>query len=545
MALLHFEVFQEVIVLGRWLTTTLVAAVATVTGFTAFPGAQQTTAPLSAVGDAGPERVNLDAVFRIKEEGLQRSGVVETLWYLTDVSGPRLTNSPGMRSAAAWAVERLDEWGLANVRSETWGQFGQGWANERFSAQVTAPQPFPLIGMSRAWTPGTNGTVSGEAVLAIIDREEDFAKWTGKLKGRVVLDARPTNVAMLMTAPGRRFTAENLADLEAQPVQTGGRGGRGGNPPADPNFGQRKMVFFGQEGALAVLEPGNGRSDHGSVVVQGSNRNRDPKEPLTAPQIVIAAEQYNRIARLLERDVPVQIELNAQNRFFDDTLDAFNILAEIPGTDRADELVMLGAHFDSWHAATGATDNAAGVAVMMEAMRILKVTGLPMRRTVRLALWTGEEQGLLGSRAYVRQQFADRDTMDLRPAHDSVSAYFNMDNGSGEIRGVYLQGNEAVRPVFAAWMEPFRNLGMTTLTIRSTGGTDHLAFDEVGIPGFQFVQDPLEYSTLSHHSNMDLFDRAQPADLMKNAVIVASFVYHAATRDRLLPRKTLPRARQQ
>ena len=237
----------------------------------------------------------------------------------------------------------------------------------------------------------------------------------------------------------------------------------------------------------------------------------------------------------------VTIELNVQNRFLDDTLDSFNVVAEIPGTDRADEIVMLGAHFDSWHAGTGATDNAAGSAAMMEAMRILKAAGVRLRRTVRLALWTGEEQGFLGSRAYVKQQFADRVTMQLKPAHAKLSAYFNLDNGTGAIRGVYLQGNEAVRPIFAAWMEPFRSLGMTTLTIRNTGGTDHLPFDEVGLPGFQFVQDPVEYQTYSHHTNMDVYDRIQAQDMMKNAVIIASFVYHAANRDALLPRKTLPR----
>ena len=239
----------------------------------------------------------------------------------------------------------------------------------------------------------------------------------------------------------------------------------------------------------------------------------------------------------------MQLELNVQNRFIDDTLDAFNVVAEIAGTDRADEVVMLGAHFDSWHAGTGATDNAAGSAAMMEVMRILEASGLRMRRTVRLALWSGEEQGLLGSRAYVKQQFADPEVMMLKPAHAKLSAYFNMDNGGGAIRGVYLQGNEAARPVFAAWMEPFRSLGMTTLSIRSTGSTDHVAFDEVGLPGFQFIQDPLEYGTHSHHTNMDLYDRIQAEDLMKNSVVIASFVYHAANRDVLLPRKPLPRPR--
>jgi Zn-dependent M28 family amino/carboxypeptidase len=303
------------------------------------------------------------------------------------------------------------------------------------------------------------------------------------------------------------------------------------------------MQFFAREGVLAVLEPGTGRSDHGTIMVLGSNNNRDAKAPAVAPQVVVSTEQYNRLARLLLRKQRVTLELDIQNRFIDDTLDSFNIIAEIPGTDRAREIVMLGAHFDSWHSGTGATDNAAGSAVMMEAMRILKRTGLPMRRTVRLALWTGEEQGLLGSTAYVKEQFADRDSMALKPAHAALSAYFNMDNGTGAIRGVYLQGNEAVRPMFAAWLEPFRNIGMTTLSIRSTGSTDHVPFDNVGLPGFQFIQDPVEYSTHSHHTNMDVYDRLQSDDLMKNAVIVASFVYHTANRDALLPRKALPTPR--
>jgi Zn-dependent M28 family amino/carboxypeptidase len=303
------------------------------------------------------------------------------------------------------------------------------------------------------------------------------------------------------------------------------------------------MQFFVREGVVALLEPGAGRNDHGALVVQGSNANRDAKAAAVAPQVVVATEQYNRLARLLARNQPVKLELTIQNRFIDDTLDAYNILADIPGTDRAGEVVMLGAHFDSWHSGTGATDNAAGSAVMMEVMRILKTSGLPMRRSVRLALWTGEEQGLLGSTAYVKTHFADRDTMQLQPAHATLSAYFNMDNGTGAIRGVYLQGNEAIRPVFQAWMEPFRNLGMTTLAIRDTRSTDHMPFDDVGLPGFQFVQDPVEYGTHSHHTNMDVFDRLQSEDLMKNAVIIASFVYHAATRDELVPRKPLPAPR--
>jgi carboxypeptidase Q len=492
------------------------------------------------------ERIDLDAIYRIKDEGLQRSQVMDIAWNLTEVHGPRLTNSPNIRAAAKWTTERLTQWGLANVKLESWGPFGRGWANEHFTANAVAPQSFPLLAFPRAWTPGTNGAVTGEAIVVIATRDEDLKSWSGKLQGRIVLTAAAPTVAPLFTPLGRRFTDQELTDLETQPVVATGRGGRGGRggAPADPNFTTRMMRFFATEGVVAVLQPANGRNDHGAILVTNAPREyRDPKQPPTVPQIMVASEHYNRISRLLEGKVPVRLELDVRNRFFDDNQDAFNIVAEIPGTDRADEVVMLGAHFDSWHAGTGATDNAAGSAAMMEAIRILKTSGLRMRRTVRLALWTGEEQGLLGSTEYVKQHFADRTTMALKPAHAKVSAYFNMDNGTGAIRGVYLQGNEAVRPVFAAWMEPFRSLGMTTLSIRNTGSTDHVPFDDVGLPGFQFIQDPVEYSTHTHHTNMDVYDRLQAADLMKNSVIIASFVYHAATRDTLLPRKALPRPR--
>jgi carboxypeptidase Q len=501
-------------------------------------------APAAAVPAPVADRADLDAVYRLKDEGLQRSQVMDTAWYLTELHGARLTNSPGMHAAAAWAIERMNGWGLANVRRETWGPFGRGWTSDRFVANVVAPQPFPLLAFARAWTPGTDGPVTADVMIALVDREDDFKKYEGKLRGKIVLAARPPAVPPLLTPLGRRYTEQELTALESQPVAAPRGGGPGpAGQPVDPNFGQRRMQFFAREGVVAVLEPGSGRSDHGAMVVQGPSRNRESQEPQVAAQVVVATEHYNRLSRLLNRNVPVRIELDVRNRYLDDTLDSYNIIAELPGTDRRDEVVMLGAHFDSWHAGTGATDNAAGSAVMMEAMRILKATGLPLRRTVRLALWTGEEQGLLGSRAYVKQQFGDPATMALLPGHQRLSAYFNMDNGSGAFRGVFLQGNEAIRPAFAAWMEPFRNLGMTTLSIRNTGSTDHIPFDEVGLPGFQFIQDPLEYGTHSHHTNMDVYDRLQAEDLMKNAVIVASFVYHAANRDALLPRKTLPAAR--
>ena len=482
---------------------------------------------------------------RIKEEGLQRSQVMDTLWYLTDVHGPRLTNSPAIRAAAAWAEGRLRDWGISNVREETWGPFGRGWANDRLAANVLAPQPFPLLAAPRAWTPGTNGPVKADVVVTAIRAESDFAAWTGKLSGKVVLNNPVADVRMVMGPLGRRYTDQELVDIQAQQVNAArGRGARAGGPPPNPGFRDQLTAFLAREGVVATLEPGTGRSDHSAILVHNAPASYwSSNPPMMTPQLIVASEQYNRILRLVDGKVPVQVELDIRNRFVGDTLDSFNVVAELAGTDKAAEVVMLGAHFDSWHSGTGATDNAAGSAATMEAMRILKASGLRLRRTVRLALWTGEEQGLIGSRAYVKQRFADRDTMALLPEHARLSGYFNMDNGGGAIRGIFLQGNEAVRPVLAAWMEPFRSLGMTTLAIRNTGSTDHVAFDEVGLPGFQFIQDPLEYATNSHHSNNDVYDRIQPEDLMKNAVIIASFVYHTANRDELLPRKPLPRPR--
>jgi hypothetical protein len=504
-----------------------------------------TFAPALAAQD---ERVDLDAVYRIKEEGFQRSRVMEIASYLTDVHGPRLTGSPQIKQASDWAAAKLTEFGLASARVEPWGTFGRGWHNERFSAHVTAPQLYPLIGYPKAWTPGTNGTVTGEAILAVIERDEDFDKFRGQLRGKIVLTTRAREVSAPFAAAAQRFSEAELEDMALQPDPAR----RPGPPPGivvtpgtpspysqqGQEFSRKRQKFYLDEGALALLE--SGRGDAGIVFVQGGG-SRDPKDPPVAPQIVLAVEHYGRIVRTLEKKFPVTIELNVQSRFDDANQIASNVLAEIPGTDKADELVILGAHFDSWHSGTGATDNASGSAVMMEAMRILKASGVKLRRTVRIGLWTGEEQGLLGSRAYVKEQFGDRTTMQLKPAHAKVAAYFNLDNGTGAIRGVYLQSNEAVAPVFRAWMEPLANLGMTTIAIRNTSGTDHMAFNDVGLPGFQFIQDPIDYSTRTHHSNMDTYERLQASDLMKNAVIIATFAYQAANRDEKLPRKPLPK----
>ena len=500
-----------------------------------------TSAPVVGAGQSA-ESVDLDAIFKIKEEGFQRSEVMEVMSWLTDVHGPRLTGSPGLQRAADWAGEWLQEHGIAEVTQETWGPFGRGWTNDKFAAYVLEPTPYPIIGYPKAWTPGTDGLVRGEAVIAIIDDEDDFETWSGKLAGKFVLTSTMPAVTALFEAPARRFTDDELEARAAQPMPTtrGGRGFRGGRGGGGRNFAARRNEFFVQEGIAGLLDPGRGS---GGTVFVGSGGSRNTDAPEVPAQVVLAVEHYGRIYRTLEKGVPVVVEMEVKNQFYDENLDSFNLMAEIPGTDLADEIVMLGAHFDSWHAGTGATDNAAGSAIMMEAMRILKATGLPLRRTVRMGLWSGEEQGLLGSRAYVTDHFADRATMELKPEHEKFSAYYNIDNGTGAIRGVYLQGNEAIAPLFEAWMKPFANLGMTTLTIRNTGGTDHQSFDAVGLPGFQFIQDPVEYNTRTHHSSMDVYERIQAEDMMKNAVIVASFVYHTANRDELVPRKPLPAPR--
>ena len=479
------------------------------------------------------DRTDPSVLQRIEQEA-QRSGLMDTVSYLTDVYGPRLTGSPNIREAAEWTQKTMTAWGISNVHLETW-PLGRGWQNERFFAMAIAPRTFPLIGYPKAWTPGTRGPVTGEAIMAVIESDKDFAIYRGNLRGKFVLSLTMRDVPAHFEAPGHRFTDAELLELAKKlpnPRRPGARG------DADPTFRRRRTQFWIDEGVAAVLD--FGRGDGGTVFVQ-SGGSRDPKDPPVPPQVTLTVEHYGRIARMLARQVPVTLQMDVANRFDDADLTAFNIIGEIPGTDKADEVVMLGAHFDSWHAGTGATDNAAGSAVMLETMRILKATELTLRRTVRLGLWTGEEQGLMGSREYVKAHFGDPMTMVLKPDHAKLAAYFNLDNGTEKIRGVYLQGNEAVGPIFSAWMDPFRTGGMTTLAPRRTGGTDHLSFEAIGLPGFQFIQDAIEYNTRTHHSNMDVYERLQVDDLLRNAVIIASFAYNAANREEKLPRKPLPK----
>jgi hypothetical protein len=490
------------------------------------------------------EAIDAAAVARIRDEGMQRSHVMEIMSYLTDVYGPRLTGSPNIKAAGEWAIQSMKSWGISNPRFESWGPFGRGWVNEHFSAQVTAPRPYQVIAYPSAWSPSTQGNASGPVVLVKIDSEPDFAAYRGKLRGKWVLLGPAPQINAHFEAQARRYTQHELDSLGEFGVEQAaqGRGGRGrGNFAGLQELNRRRTAFFVAEGALGTISAGRG---DGGTVFTTNGMSRELNAPPAVPGIIISSEHYGRIARTLEKGVPVVFEANMKNRFYDNDLNSFNVVGEIPGSDARlkDEVVMLGAHFDSWHAGTGATDNAAGSAVMLEALRILKTLNLPMKRTIRIALWTGEEQGLYGSRAYVRQHFGFADSTGLHgtPEQAKFQAYFNLDNGTGKIRGVYTQGNADVRPIFDAWMGPFKSMGMSTTTINNTGGTDHLSFDSVNLPGFQFIQDPLDYSSRTHHTNQDVYERIQPDDMKFNSAVLATFAWQAAQRDGKIPRKPLP-----
>jgi carboxypeptidase Q len=499
------------------------------------------------------ERVDLDAVHKIREEALQNSKVMDHLFYLTDVYGPRVTNSPGFFGAADWVVKQLGQWGI-QAHLEEWGPFGRGWTFTRFSGHLIEPQYAPLIGFPLAFSPGTGGPVTGEAAIAVLNAETDFEKYKGKLRGKIVLVGTGRELQMSLQPLAVRRSDTDLAALSQAPdppqfgvrppgsVAAGLPGGRGGPGAFAQNqrFQRALNQFLSDEGAAIVVRLGGARSEGGTVFGQGAG-SRDPKDPVPPPTVALTPEHYNRVARLLDHKIPVKLEFDIQARFLDEGNDSVNVIGDIEGGRKKDEVVMIGAHLDSWQGGTGATDNAAGSAVMMEVMRILKTLNLRLDRSVRMALWSGEEQGILGSRAYVAAHFAAREDMKLKPEHAKLSGYFNVDNGSGKIRGINLQGNDMMRPVFEAWFKPLQDLGAGTIAIRNVGGTDHLSFNAVGLPGFQFIQDPLEYDSRTHHSNMDVYDRIQRGDMMQMAAIVASFVYNAANREEMLPRKPLPK----
>jgi hypothetical protein len=488
------------------------------------------------------EKVDLPMIGRIKAEGFANSQVMDIAGFLTDVHGPRLTGSPNLKAASEWARDKLTEWGLVNSRLESWGVFGRGWAVEKFSFDMIEPQYAPLIAYPEAWTPGTNGAITGSAVYAKIESEADLEKYKGKLKGVFVLTRPPTLQKLNTEADAKRFDEKQLANLAMAPelvedADDGQRDERARSRDLQEKIGN----LLKQEGAAVWIKPSRDH-DYGTFdVMRGGSQNIGAEPAM--PAVAMASEHYARLVRLIEKGIPVTLSIHIQNQFYEADSLGYNVIAEISGADKKlkDEVVMLGGHLDSWHGGTGATDNAAGCAVAMEALRVLKALNFQPRRTIRIALWSGEEQGLLGSRGYVKKHFGDRHTMQLTSEHEKFSVYFNMDNGTGKFRGIYLQENEAARPIFEAWFKPFHDLGAAIVTIRNTGGTDHLSFNEVGLPGFQFIQDPVEYGSRTHHSNMDIYDHLEKGDLMQASVIMASFVYHAAMRDEKFPRKELPK----
>ncbi len=478
------------------------------------------------------EKVDLPVLQRIRDEGFQHSHIDALAHHLADVIGPRLTGSTAMKTANEWTADELRSWGVRNVVVEPWGEFGRGWERVAFSGRMVAPFVQPLDAQPLAWTGSTRGTVSGPAVIVEAETPADLARYHGKLKGAFVLMQPPPAIAPEWDAPARRFAADSL--LAPTPARTPAeqQAMRQRREQMYARFRERAAVMAAAdstlraEGAAVVLAPS--RRGYALLQVQGDNRARDPKTPIPLPQLVLAQEQYGEIWRDVKDGVPVTLETNIQNRFLDRDLQAYNTLGDIPGTDRADEYVMLGAHLDSWQGGTGATDNGAGTLVMLEAMRILRALDLHPRRTIRIGLWSGEEQGLLGSRGWVAKH------PELLP---EISAYVNVDNGTGRLRGIWDQSNEKAIPVFEQILWPFRDLGIVAVRHGDTGGTDHLSFDAAGVPGFNFIQDPIDYSTRTHHSNVDTFERLQLDDLRQAAVIVAATVYTLANRDEMMPRK--------
>ena len=527
---------------------------------------------------------------RIRDEGMNKSQVMQTLSYLTDVIGGRLTNSPNMKRANEWTRDTMAKWGMQNAKLEPWGPFGRGWSLKSFSAQVNEPTAFPVIAYPKAWSPSTKGAVTGDVVYLDINADEDFAKYKGQIRGKIVLVSRPRELKADFNGMGERHSDESLSKLAAAPdpsIATAAPQAAPGQPapgqPAAQSPGQQERFrqfqviqkaasFVFDEGAAVIVDNSRNGSG-GTLFVQSANVTplsvpatsseapapgqrrgglapyQKEAEARMLPQMTMATEDYNRLVRMIQNGAKPRMTVDIQAQYHDEDLMGYNTVAEIPGTDPVlkDEIVMLGGHLDSWHAGTGATDNAAGCAVAMEAARILIASGLKPRRTIRVALWSGEEQGLIGSREYVKQHFGERKRGEngqpgelVKTAnYDKLSAYYNLDNGTGRIRGVYMQGNAAVRPYFEAWLSPFADMDAKTLTLATTGGTDHLSFDRIGLPGFQFIQDEIEYDTRTHHSNQDNYDRLQAEDMKQAATIMAAFVYQTAMMDEKLPRKAV------
>jgi len=530
------------------------------------PEAAPWEAPQPAV-----ESLDLTAYQRIREEGLTRSHVMEFGSALTDGIGGRLTGSPNMQKANEWTRDELTRLGLVNAHLEDWGEFGMGWRQVNTWLRMSAPDTAPFIAQATPWSPSTNGAVSGEAVNVVIDEEKDFDKYRGKLAGKIVLLGEMRAVPPVDKPLFVRYTDKELEELAQYPEAGADRDQQRRIQQFLKRIALRDKVpaFLAEEKVAGVVVPSRDGKDGGGSggTFFDDNGAALGAKPYTregavkVPVVVTAIENYGRVYRLLKQRVPVTLEMNVETKFTGDQQHGFDTVAEIPGTDPAlkDQVVMVGGHLDSWIAGTGATDNGAGSIVAMEVVRILKALDIQPRRTIRIALWSGEEQGLYGSKGYVKQHFGSfpistapdqlklpeflrkaAGPVETKPEWKTLDAYFNVDNGSGKIRGVYLQGSSAEEPIFRQWIRPLRDLGVSTITMRDTGGTDHLSFDAVGLPGFQFIQDPLDYETRTHHSNEDTFERLQPGDLAQAATIEAIFVYNAAMRDQMMPRKPFP-----
>jgi carboxypeptidase Q len=517
---------------------------------------------LAAGATFSQEKADLDAAARIRDAALNHSQIMDLVGYLTDVTGPRLTGSPNLKRAEEYARDKLREWGLPNVHLEAWGPFGRGWSMEGFTANVLAPGFSPLIAYPKAWSPGTNGTIRGEAVFLDVKTTADLDKYKGKLKGKIVLFSPARHVDPLFDPPAHRQTDEELLGLA------------NAEPPGEPRpfqftpeqratakLNYRKWQLIQNEGAAVVLQPGF--RDGGTVYVTDATvpyppdvpfekrlQAWDVSKPVVTPQAVVAAEQYNRMVRLAARGIPVELEVSIAARFYDDDPMSYNVIAEIPGTDLKDEVVMIGGCIDSWHAGTGATDNAGGAATALEVIRILQSLGMKPRRTIRIGLWSAEEQGARGSHAYVAAHLGrridppdgqpGRAQFEFKPEYEKFDAYFNFDYGTGRIRGIFLQGNETARPIFRALLSPFKDLGASTVSIAGVGSTDHMSFDEIGLPGFQWIRDYMEgNNTRAPHTNMDTYDHVLEDDLKQSAAVAASAVYGLAMRDERIPRKPL------
>jgi hypothetical protein len=514
------------------------------------------------------ESLDLDMYQSIREEALNHSHIMEYASGLMDGIGPRLTGSPNLKHANEWTRDQFTAMGCANAHLEDWGEFGMGWQQLNTWVRMTSPDNAVFIAQAAPWSPATKGPVTGQAIWVEIKTEADFDKYKGKLAGKIVLYGDMRDVKPVDKPLFARDEEADLKRIETYPTSLN-ENFSFGDFLKTLAFREKVGRFLAAENAAAVLTPSrDGRNSGGSggTIFDDTGAGfgwliyqRDHANPL--PVAVTAIESYGRVYRLLKAGAPVSIELNIDTKFTGDHEHGFDTIAEIPGTDPKlkDEVVMLGAHLDSWASATGATDNGAGTVVAMEAMRILNALRVKPRRTIRVGLWTGEEEGEFGSYGYVKQHFGfvprstepdqatvtefDREPsgpIQLKPEYQKLSAYYNVDNGSGKIRGVYLQGNAAIAPIFAQWIEPLKDLGVATLTMRDTGGTDHEAFDAIGLPGFQFIQDPLDYGSRTHHSNMDTYERLQPEDLAQAALVEVIFVYNTAMRDQMMPRKPLP-----